>query len=147
MNPVSILPPVFALVIWTACVMMLMLITRIRAVRRREIGLADFKYGESAAVSSKIGLPNKNYANLLQLPLLFYFVCLLLYLTSDITVLMVILAWTYVGLRLVHSLIHVTYNHVFHRFIAFALSTAVLGTLWVLAGIEVFAKGVGTGAS
>jgi hypothetical protein len=147
MNPVSILPPVFALVIWTACVMVFMLITRVRAVRGREIRLSDFKYGESAAVSPQTGLPNKNYANLLQLPLLFYFVCLLLYLTSDITMLMVTLAWTYVGLRVVHSLIHLTYNHVFHRFIPFALSCVVLGTLWVLAGMEVFIKCVSAGAS
>jgi hypothetical protein len=35
---------------------------------------------------------------------------------------MVAMAWTYVGLRAVHSLVHLTYNKVFHRLTLFALS-------------------------
>ena len=42
------------------------------------------------------------------------------------------MAWTYVGLRAVHSVIHVTYNNVMHRLSAFALSNIVLGLFWVL---------------
>jgi len=40
------------------------------------------------------------------------------------------LAWTYVALRGVHSAIHLTYNHVIHRLIAFAVSNVALGLLW-----------------
>ena len=40
------------------------------------------------------------------------------------------LAWTYVGLRLVHSAIHVTYNRVRHRLVAFGASNVALIMLW-----------------
>jgi len=48
------------------------------------------------------------------------------------------LAWAYVALRVVHSLIHITYNHVLHRFLAFASSNFVLLALWILVGRAVF---------
>ena len=40
------------------------------------------------------------------------------------------LAWTYVGLRALHSLIQCTYNRVMHRFIVYALSSLTLLALW-----------------
>lgn len=40
------------------------------------------------------------------------------------------LAWLYVGLRIAHSAIHVTYNRVRHRLVAFALSNVVLVMFW-----------------
>jgi hypothetical protein len=42
-----------------------------------------------------------------------------------------VLAWTYVGLRVVHSLIHLTYNAVMHRLMAFAVSSFVLAGFWI----------------
>jgi hypothetical protein len=39
-------------------------------------------------------------------------------------------AWLYVALRVAHSLIHLTYNNVMHRLIAFAVSNPVLAGLW-----------------
>jgi hypothetical protein len=41
-----------------------------------------------------------------------------------------VLAWLYVGLRGAHSAIHVTYNRVRHRLIAYALSNIVLVMFW-----------------
>ncbi len=40
-------------------------------------------------------------------------------------------AWLYVALRVVHSLIHCTYNKVMHRLSAFVASFALLVALWV----------------
>ena len=45
------------------------------------------------------------------------------------------LAWAYVALRVVHSLIHLSYNHVYHRLAAFVVSNGVLAALWALAGL------------
>ncbi|MGH8461803.1 MAG: MAPEG family protein [Stenotrophobium sp.] len=135
-NP-AILYPVFALALWTGLVLLLMPIARIRAVRRREIVPDDFKYGESASVPPYVRIPNRNYMNLLELPVLFYVGCLLIYVTGGATLLMVSIAWAYVGLRVVHSAIHLTYNHVIHRLGAFALSNGVLVVLWVLAAAQV----------
>jgi hypothetical protein len=79
--------------------------------------------------------------NLLELPMLFYVVCVVLYVTADGSHLGVLVAWAYVGLRIAHSLIHLTYNHVLHRLFAFTLSNVALVSLWVIAGAHVASMG------
>ena len=71
-----------------------------------------FKYGESATVPGYVCIPNRNYMNLLEVPVLFYVACLLLYVTDGTSTALVALAWAYVALRVLHSLIHLSYNHV-----------------------------------
>lgn len=133
MPTTAILHPVFALALWTFCVLILIPIARVRAGRRREIVPDDFKYGESARVPPQVSLPNRNYMNLLELPVLFYVVCLLIQISGIATPAMLNLAWVYVGLRVAHSLVHLTYNHVIHRLAVFATSNFVLLALWALA--------------
>ena len=81
--------------------------------------------------------------NLLELPMLFYVVCLVLYVTAGASRLGILVAWAYVGLRVVHSLIHLTYNHVLHRLFAFTLSNVALVSLWLLAALHVVSSGAG----
>jgi hypothetical protein len=133
----GILYPMFALACWTLIVLLLIPIVRVRAGRRKEIVVDDFKYGESPSVPSHVSIPNRNLMNLLEIPVLFYVVCLVLYVTAGVSPLAVSLAWAYVVVRIVHSAIHLTYNHVIHRLAAFAISNAVLVTIWVLAGVHV----------
>ena len=137
MNNPAILYPVFTLAWWTSCVLLLIPIARIKAGRRREIVPDDFKYGESASVPPHVSIPNRNYMNLLELPVLFYVATILLYVSPHSSSAFIVLAWMYVGLRIIHSLIHLTYNKVFHRLAAFALSNAVLVALWVDLGLTI----------
>jgi hypothetical protein len=92
---------------------------------------SDFRYGESPAVPPHVSIPNRNYMNLLELPILFYVACILLYVTAHASTLTDTLAWLYVGLRIVHSLIHLTYNNVMHRLFVFAASNFLLVGLWI----------------
>ena len=133
--------PMLALAAWTFLVLMLIPLVRVRAARRKQIVPDDFKLGESASVPQYVRIPNRNYMNLLELPLLFYVVCLLLYVTAGVSSLAVDLAWAYVALRVVHSLIHLSYNRVLHRLAAFALSNVALVTLWVLAAVHLLQRG------
>ena len=133
MNNPSILYPVFVLAALTGLVLLLIPFTRVRAVLRREVRAADFRLGESAAVPDAVRIPNRNYMNLLELPMLFYVVCLIFYVAAQPTPAAVWLAWGYVGLRVLHSVVHLTYNHVLHRLGVFAASNVVLVSLWVLA--------------
>jgi hypothetical protein len=137
MRDLGILCPVFALVAWTFLVLLLIPFVRVRSVRRREISPNDFKYGESRSVPPTVSIPNRNYMNLLELPMLFYTACVILYVTAGTSPLAIIVAWAYVALRVVHSLIHLTYNHVLHRLAAFTLSNVALVSLWVIAGEHV----------
>jgi hypothetical protein len=126
-----------ALAAWTFAVLLLVPIARFRAGARGQVNAGDFRFGESARVPGAVSLPNRNFMNLLELPMLFYVVCLLLMMTAGASNLAVALAWAYVALRVVHSLIHLTYNHVIHRLAVFALSNTALVGLWLLAFIHV----------
>ena len=137
-NP-AILYPMFALAAWTLVILLLIPLARARSARRREIVIDDFKYGESPAVPPAVSIPNRNYMNLLELPMLFYVVCIVLYLTAGSSRGTIALAWAFVALRIVHSLIHLTYNRVVHRLAAFTAANVALVMLWVTAGVHVAA--------
>ena len=70
--------------------------------------------------------------NLLELPMLFYVVGLMSFVTNRVSMTVLVLSWAYVAARGVHSAIHLTYNKVLHRLIAFAASNAILIALWVV---------------
>jgi hypothetical protein len=127
----AIFRPVGVLAMWTLLVYLLIGISRLRAVRGRRVSPKAFLYGESAEVPPDVRLPNRNLMNLLEAPVLFYLVCLCLYITHHVTRGVVTLAWVYVGLRLAHSLIHLTTNRVTQRLLAFAASNFVLVALWI----------------
>jgi hypothetical protein len=128
-----ILLPMGALALLTFFALSIIPIRRFRAAFAGHVGAGDFKYGESARVPGEVTIPNRNYMNLLELPMLFYVVCVLNYVTSPtVSMLTLVLAWLYVALRATHSAIHLTYNNVMHRLIAFATSNVVLGALWIV---------------
>ena len=127
----AIFYPVLALALWTLIVLSLVPVARIRAARARQVTVGDFRYGESPAVPGRVSLPNRNYMNLLELPVIFYTVCLVAFVTGSASQATVAWAWIFVGLRIVHSLIHLTYNNVLHRLGAFALGNVVLAILLV----------------
>jgi hypothetical protein len=129
-DPMSILFPVVALATLTFAVLLLIPVRRFRAGAAGQVSFDDFRYGESARVPPEVALPNRNLMNLLELPVLFYVACLTYYVTDRVNATALALAWAYVGLRLAHSAIHVTYNRVRHRLIAYAASNVVLISLW-----------------
>ncbi|MGM9428085.1 MAPEG family protein [Hydrogenophaga sp. MI9] len=131
-TPAALFAPVFALAAWTFCILLLIAFRRLQAGFNGSVSPREYALGESGRVTAPVSLPNRNYMNLLELPLLFYVAVLLAHTTATATPLLVNLAWAYVALRIVHSLIHVTYNHVLHRFLAFAASNFVLLGIWSL---------------
>lgn len=136
MPPVHIFWPVVALAAWTFIVLLLVPFVRVRAVQRREVRVDDFRLGESSNVPGHVSLANRNLMNLLEMPMLFYAVCLLLYVTGGATYGMTVLAWLFVASRIVHSLIHLTYNRVVHRLTAFAVGNVILVVLWIGAAMH-----------
>jgi len=127
-----ILLPMGALALLTFLVLLLVPIRRFRAAFAGQVVAGDFRYGESARVPGEVSIPNRNYMNLLELPVLFYVVCVLNYVTSPaVSAATLALAWTYVGLRALHSLVHLTYNNVMHRLAMFVAGNVVLAALWI----------------
>ena len=131
MEPALIFQPLLALVGLTFLVLLRIPFVRIRAAQERRVVVEDFRLGESPGVPPDVALPNRNYMNLLELPLLFYVLGVSLFVTRHVDALQLALAWSYVALRVGHSLVHLTYNNVLHRLALFALSNFVLAAMWL----------------
>jgi hypothetical protein len=123
--------PMGALALLTFLVLLLIPFRRFRAGFAGRVTADDFRYGESARVPGDVSIPNRNYMNLLEMPMLFYVICLMLYVSHRVQPGFMWLAWTYVALRVLHSLIHLTYNNVRHRLVLFALSNFAVISMWV----------------
>ena len=132
-----ILAPVVALVLWTLVMMYWMYLTRLPAMRAAGIdfkGLVGSKGSDlDKIVPAPIQWKAHNYNHLMEQPTLFYAVCLVLAIAGLGDGLNVTLAWTYIGLRVLHSLIQATTNIVRYRFLAFVASALVLTVLAVRA--------------
>lgn len=131
MNPSAIFLPLFALMGWTFLVLLLIPYRRFKAVFAGQVTAGDFRLGESNRVPDEVKMPNRMFMNLLEMPVLFYVLTIIIYVTGNVDPNCIVLSWSYVGLRVLHSLIALTYNHVFHRFLAFALSNVVILILWL----------------
>ena len=133
MNSTSILLPAMALAWWSIVILALVSARRLRPARQSGGGVRDFverfALGEPDDTPPGATAANRNWVNLLESPVLFYLSCVTLLVADGVTVLAVWLAWAYVALRILHSLVHVLYNRVSHRSTVFAFSIAVLCAL------------------
>ena len=131
MESLGLIYPMAALFSLNIMVMFTMLFFRIKAVRTRKVSPRYFKLNKGADIPDHLEALSQNYTNLLELPLLFYIVCLAVIVLNLNIQDFVVYAWIYVGFRYIHSLIHVTYNHILHRLSAFAVSCFVLIAMWL----------------
>ncbi len=126
-----LLLPLLALVFLTFLVWIFMYVTRLGEMKRKSIDPQDLDtrvHGQALLTDSPVQADNLK--NLFELPVLFYVAILLALVLMIQDSFLVQLAWGYVALRYVHSLIHCTYNRVMHRFIAYAASCLVLMIMW-----------------
>ena len=133
-----ILLPVVFLAFWTMLVLLLVPFSRFKAVFKGELTKDDFKKGESERVPDYVILPNRNFMNLLEVPVLFYLVCVIFYVVQINSLTVLVLAWVYVGLRILHSVCHLTYNSVAHRLSLYAVSNFVLVALLIFLMLPLF---------
>lgn len=126
-----IFAPMGVLALVTFTVLGLIPARRFRAAFAGQVTADDFRFGESPAVPGHVSIPNRNYMNLLELPMLFYVAGLMYFVAGEVDTAALTLAWTYVALRAAHSLIHLTYNNVFHRLTVFGISNLVLMGFWL----------------
>jgi hypothetical protein len=134
------LAPVIALAAWTAVMWGWMYATRIPAILRLRMRLdGNLPRGEQmATLPPRVRWKADNYNHLLEQPILFYAIALSLAVLGDSSTASVALAWSYVGLRVVHSLWQALVNVIPVRFALFALSSLVLFALLARAAMQVF---------
>jgi hypothetical protein len=83
-----------------------------------------------------VALPNRVFVNLVEVPVLFYALVAFYLITGLVDTPVLLLAWGYFALRVAHSLIYLSYNHVVHRFAVFATSNFVLLAMIVYLGLS-----------
>jgi len=128
----SILTPALALVSWTLIVWGWMYALRIPAMSAAGIDPDDAKHpGSLSALPSTTRAVADNYNHLHEQPTIFYALVFYTHLAGTTGEAVVALAWAYVILRVLHSLVQSTINKVMVRFSIFALSSLVLVALTV----------------
>ena len=138
----DILKPVVALLAWTMVMWLWMYATRIPAMRKA--GLVEPGMTGSTGASLREKLPDAvswkadNYNHLHEAPTVFYAVAIVLAIIGQGDGLNATIAWIYVGLRVIHSIVQATVNRVMIRFALFALSSLALIALILHAAIPIF---------
>lgn len=128
---------VVALAAWTFVIWFWMYATRIPAIARAKLRLdPDAPRGEQmATLPPRVRWKADNYNHLFEQPTLFYAIAITLALLGKDRGLDLILAWSYVGLRVVHSLVQTLINKIELRFGVFAISSLVLLVMTVRAAL------------
>ena len=131
----EILTPVLALVAWSLVVCVWLFCRRIPAMTRAKIDPATVAHPAAlpGLLPKDVEAVADNYNHLMEQPTVFYALCFYLSLSGAADPLAVQLAWVYVGLRIVHSLIQNLGNPLLPRFAVFLLSTAALIVMTVRA--------------
>lgn len=141
MNPnAAMLAPVIALVLWSALIWFWMYATRIPAIIQARMRLDPNapRGAQMDTLPPAVRWKADNYNHLMEQPTLFYAVALSLALLGDAWMVSLWLAWAYVALRIVHSLVQVLVNNIKLRFAVFAVSSLVLFALALRAASLVF---------
>ena len=123
----NILQPVLALVMWTFVLWFLLYATRLPAMQKAKIN--SFKIKRKADLDTlpvSVQQIADNYNHLHEQPTIFYALAFYSHLVGVPDATNINLAWTYVGLRVIHSVIQCTKNFVPFRFLIFALGSFVL---------------------
>ncbi len=120
----------FAMVVLTAIVGIIAVTSRVKGVRNKQISIKIFRTMQGE-LPDFVLRTTRNYNNQFELPVLFYVACTL-YLALDVhSTLALAAAWLFVFSRVIHAIIHLTYNNIMHRMLVFWFGVVLALTLWV----------------
>ena len=137
-NSIQLFYPVFAMILLSFLVMFILLWEIVSATKNRRVQMRFFiLYKNKEDVPDDLLQARDHYKNLFELPLLFYLLCILVYLTVDVTIVDLVFSWSFVAFRYIHSYIRATSNWVPRRFAFFAAGFVVLFVHWVFFAIRI----------
>ena len=143
--PSPLLAPMLTLILWSLFMMIWMYVTRLPAMRRAGVqvkGRKGLKPGTlDSVLPEQVQWKAHNYGHLMEQPTIFYAtIAALIFMGFDAWI-NVWLAWGYVGLRIVHSLVQATINLIPLRFVLFILSSLCLLSLAIHAALFLWHHG------
>lgn len=149
LKPTNVTMPANHLELIAACLAMVLLVfavggamlfARVREMRRKRI----HPQSVASSVTMAARLDNfqiaDNFRNLFETPVLFFALAAIALATGYVPDWLVICSWVYFALRLLHSLIHCTYNKVYHRLAVFLVSFGLLVGMWICFFAALLAK-------
>lgn len=124
----EIFAPFMGMLALTFVVWVLMYVRRLGYIFGHRIDAQQLTTPEKGAkvIPEEIHWSAYNFRNLFELPVVFYALCLYLFVTGSVDSVYVTCAWTFLVLRIVHSAIHCTVNIVRLRFASYILGALVL---------------------
>src|SRR5262245_46399837 len=123
MDQAVIFYPFLAAMVLTFVVWTYMYIRRLSFIFANDLEAKKMTPAELARVSpSSVSTPSDNLKNLLELPTIFYAIVLYLFATSQVDAVYLNLAWGFVAFRILHSLVHCTFNFIPLRFVLYVIS-------------------------
>ena len=133
-----ILQPVIGMMLLTAVVWIVLFLRRIPAMQASGLPTQTWTTPDKTVelLTESVNNPANNFKNLFELPVVFYALCLVLFVTNSVDVLHVAAAWTFVGFRALHSLIHCTVNIVMARFLCYLAASLALWLMVARAAID-----------
>jgi hypothetical protein len=136
----AIFSPFFVTVFLTFGVWVYMYTRRIYFIRSLKNNLQTLAVpGKLAEISPpSVSNPSDNLKNLFEIPVLFYALVLYLFITKQVDVIYVNAAWVFVIFRVMHSIVHCTFNLVMLRFWLYLVATLAVWFIAIRAAIAHF---------
>lgn len=137
MSGTSIFLPMLGMMALTAVVWFVMYAKRIPAMKKARLPAQTYTIPDTISehLPEAVNYPAYNLKNLFELPVLFYALCLYLYVTGLVDQIYLAAAWSFFVLRVLHSIVHCTKNIVMLRFYLYSAAALVL---WFMLGRALF---------
>ena len=136
MDKILIIYPILAVVLMNFIVMFHMRYMISKAIKNRDIEYKYFKAYESSAPEYLL-TSRHHYKNFFEIPILFYLLCLVLYMIDDVSAIDLWIAWLFVVFKGIHSYIRITSNYVPYRAYSFFVCVFLLFGGWINLTIKI----------
>jgi hypothetical protein len=130
MSPERILYPAYPMFLVFVATFARLAQLRFGAVSSGKMDPAYYRLFAGGEEPPEIRVVSRHFQNQFEVPPLFYTAVLIAYVTHSVNVWTVFLAWAYVALRIVHTVVHLGSNDVLTRFRLYGASNLVLTVLW-----------------
>ena len=127
MSQTVLLTPIFVLVLWTSAVFLVLAFGRVKYTKNPQN--AAHSKDLKGTMPDWVERAADNYNHLFEQPVAFYALTLCIAVINDFDSFMVQLAWVFVVLRIMHSLVQLTFNLVLLRFFIFVMGWLVLALM------------------
>ena len=124
MDQEALLIPVLALILWTFTIFLIMAYGRLRFTKNPQD--AAHTKDLRGLLPDWVERTSDNYNHLFEQPVAFYAITICIAIINNFDALIVQLAWAFVILRIIHSLVQLTFNMVLVRFLLFAAGWLVI---------------------